>query len=354
MKKFLCTIKRGISLFMTGVILLFPVLSTAAPLTDISDELSTLKVSTAANHSIQFVTPTGAGDDSGDTIILTFQSDFSLGSVAFGDIDMAYDTDGSCGTFSNSLTLAATAAAGSWGVANSGQTLTFTEPTDSAGAITAGRCVQILIGTNASGGSDQITNTTTTGSKTVAFTGTFGDEGTTTVEILTDDQVQLSAEVPQSISFSLSHNSASFGNLTSASARWATSTGSQSSETVAHLLVAGTNASSGYAITVEGDTLTSGGNTISAIGGSALASSPGSEQFGMRLTASGGSGAVTAPYGTANYAYAASSGTTDQVASASGSTADTVYSAYYIANIASNTEAGTYTATLTYVATANY
>ena len=170
-----------------------------------------------------------------------------------------------------------------------------------------------------------------------------------------NDQVAVSAEVLGSITFTLSENTISFGNLSATNDRYANITGGSDAEDTAHNFIAGTNASSGYAVTIEGATLTSGSNTITAIGGTASTSDTGIEQFGIRITSSGGDGAVTAPYNDAtDYAYDADSGTTDEVASASGATADTTYVVRYLANIASNTEAGSYSTALTYVATANF
>jgi hypothetical protein len=71
------------------------------------------------------------------------------------------------------------------------------------------------------------------------------------------------------------------------------------------------------------------------------------------MTASGGSGAVSAPYAAAGYALDSAS-FPDQVASASVASANTTYSVRYVANISSLTEAGTYNSTLTYVGTANF
>jgi hypothetical protein len=71
------------------------------------------------------------------------------------------------------------------------------------------------------------------------------------------------------------------------------------------------------------------------------------------MTASGGSGAVTAPYAAAGFAFD-SGAFPDQIASASAASANTTYSVRYLANIAALTEAGEYSATLNYVATANF
>ncbi len=156
------------------------------------------------------------------------------------------------------------------------------------------------------------------------------------------------------LTFSVSDSAIGFGTLSSSAARYATGDGTGSaSETEAHNLVASTTATNGYTITVNGTTLTSGANTISAIGPSNTASSVGSEQFGIRLTASGGSGTVSAPYAASGFAFDTAA-FPDEIASATGSSADTTYSVRYLANIAATTEAGTYGATLTYVVTGNF
>jgi hypothetical protein len=162
------------------------------------------------------------------------------------------------------------------------------------------------------------------------------------------------ASASQSITFTISDNSIGFGTLSASAARYATgdATGA-SSEGEAHTIVVGTNASNGYTLTVNGSTLTSGAYTISAIGSSNTSSSAGSEQFGLRMTASGGSGSVSAPYAASGFAFDTAA-FPDEVAASTGASTNTTYSARYLANIASNTEAGSYTATLTYVATPNF
>ncbi len=164
----------------------------------------------------------------------------------------------------------------------------------------------------------------------------------------------------QSLSFALSTSTVYFGTLSSASTRYASSTNvlGSASEVQAHTLTVNTNAASGYTVTVRGQTLTSlqnPANTVNAIGGSNTSPSIGTEQFGIRLTASGGIGAVTAPYAASGFAYAATATTTSQVASAaSGDSATTTYSVRYMTNISPTTEAGTYQANVVYVVTANF
>lgn len=163
---------------------------------------------------------------------------------------------------------------------------------------------------------------------------------------------------PQTISFSISTNIISFGQITPAAATYASSTGQGSAiEVQAHTLSISTNASSGYIITVQGATLTSNqnqANTITAIGGVNTSSSPGSEQFGIKVATSSGSGLISNPYFGSGFAYTGSATTTSTIGTGSGDGGTTVYSLRYLANISDTTEAGVYTTGLVYVATANF
>ncbi|MBI3626506.1 hypothetical protein HY224_00480 [Candidatus Uhrbacteria bacterium] len=192
---------------------------------------------------------------------------------------------------------------------------------------------------------------TTVGSMSATTNAHVGDSTAFTTKICATG----AGSVSQSLTFAISANSINFGTLDTAAARFATTTSGSSSEAEAHNFTVSTNATNGYTVTVKGATLTSGGATITAIGGTNTASATNTEQFGLRINAAGGSGAVTAPYAASGFAYAATSSTTSQVASApSGDGVTTTYSVRYIANISSTTESGSYTATLNYVATANF
>ncbi len=325
----------------------------AASTTSMSDNLSREKISTLSNHEIFFVTPTGL--TAGQTITLSFQSGFTMGSVAFGDVDFATGSTSTCTSATyTEQTLAASPSGATWGVGISGQVLTLTSGT---GTVTANRCVRFRIGTNAvtgGAGTNRITNPSSAASYTVTIGGTFGDAGVIAVPIITDDQVQVTATVDPSITFSISANSIGFGTLSASGARYATTGGGNGSPTVAHTLAVGTNATSGYTMYLTGDTLTSGANTITAPAGPS-ASTVGSEQFGINLSASGGSGTVDTQYGTSSqYGFGSTATVQDNLASATGASATTTYSATYIANIAAQTEAGSYATTLTYTATATF
>ncbi|HEX9503768.1 MAG TPA: hypothetical protein VF974_05630 [Patescibacteria group bacterium] len=313
----------------------------AASLTALSNTMTNQTISAASDHTIKFTTPTGVA--AGQTITVTFPSGFGLSTLVAADFNLLSGV--------STLTLAGTCTGTTWGVAVASQVITFTSCT---GTIAATTVITVKIGVVA-GGTHQITNNSSAASYSITIGGTFGDTGTITIQIVTNSVVAVSATVPQSLTFSISTNSIGFGTLSTSAVTYANAGGTgSSSSVVAHTLAAGTNAVSGYTITVQGATLTSGSNTIAAIGSTAAASAAGTAQFGLNATVSGGIGTVSSPYNGANYAYAATSSTSSAVGSASGSSATSTYSVTYICNIAAQTPAGSYTASLTYIGTANF
>lgn len=165
----------------------------AGTLSFVSDTLSRLKISTNADHNIKFTTPTGV-DAPTDTITITFPAGFDLATNAVAYTDMDLNVDVACDSvYEISKNLAAAPGLSpTWGAGVSGQIVTFTAPTNAAaGEIPAGSCVQILIGTNATGGTNQIRNPGTAGSREILFGGTFGDTKRIAVAILANDQVSI-------------------------------------------------------------------------------------------------------------------------------------------------------------------
>jgi hypothetical protein len=333
----------------------------AGALNTLSDTMSSLKVSTASNHDILFNTPTGI--TAGQTVTITFPGSFAIGTFDFNDVDVLLN--------GSQQTVAASNAASTWGAVKTSSTvITLTAP--SSGTLpTAGQTLRIKLGTNATQGSTgthQITNDSSTGSKQIAIGGTMADSGNINVYLVSDDTVQLTATVNQSISFAIVSatstafsNAIYFGTLGSGAVKYASSTNTSgdTAETVAHNLQVSTNAPSGYTITVQGQTLTSqqnAANTIDFIGGTAASSAAGTEQFGIRATKSGGSGAtIDATYsGGSTYGYDGTATTTSAFSVGTSPTNTETYSLRYLANISALTEAGTYAASLEYVATANY
>lgn len=139
-------------------------------------------------------------------------------------------------------------------------------------------------------------------------------------------------------------------------------------------MAASTNSASGYVITVSGTTLTSGSNTIAAMG-SATTGVRGTRQFGMNLVAN--TTATSTPAFGSNIAPAANTTTLKGQPTTGYDTADTfkfasgdtiansanggagptdaqIYTVSYMVNVSGGTPVGTYTTTLTYVCTATF
>lgn len=201
-----------------------------------------------------------------------------------------------------------------------------------------------------------VTNPSATNSTFFARLTTYSDASWTTpidtgtVASSTAGQITVTASVDETLSFTLSSATVALGTLT------ASSTGSGTST-----MSASTNAGTGYVITVNGSTLTSGADTITALNAQ-TASSQGTEQFGINLrdnatpnvgsdVSGGGSGAVAANYNTADQ-YRFVSG--DTVASAAAATLSNTYTVSYISNISATTEPGSYSTALTYIMSATF
>ncbi len=333
----------------------------AASVTQFSDTMSRLKASTAANHEIKFVTPSGVA--SGGIITLTFSAGFTgIGSLVGADFDFAEGNSGTCSsaTFTEKSVVTSGGSSSQFNIAGSGQVVTITSGGGSA-TITAGRCVRLRIGTNATDttgtgpGSNQITNGAIGSSDTIAIAGSFGDTGTAAVDIISDDQVVVTATVDPTITFTIDDNAIGFGTLGTGAARYATANaaGSGSDSTAVNLTVA-TNASSGYFLSYNGATLTSGGDNIdpATITGDADGT-PGTEQFATSYTASGGSTVVTT-YDNASNNWNFVASTTTTVVSRTTPTNTETIAAHYLANIGGATPAGSYSTTLTYIATGSF
>ncbi|QQR77517.1 MAG: hypothetical protein IPJ67_05335 [Candidatus Moraniibacteriota bacterium] len=331
----------------------------AASLTALSDTQSRVKKDEFSNHTIRFTSPTGAAEVT-DTIIVTFPSDFDATGLDFGDVDLSY---GASTGYENEATLAGSAGAATWGAAFSGtenRVLTLTYPSSGGTAITAGWKVVVEIGTNASGGDTQIDNPTTAANYVIAITGTFGDTGQIATAIVDDDQVVVSTTIDPYLTFTLSQNTVSLTRSGGVLNPDSSNTGFNNG--TANTLAAATNATSGYTITYYGATLTSGANTIDAMG-TKTTSSTGTEQFGINLKdnatpntgaePSGGTGAPASDYNTADeYRFIAD--TTTNLATASAATASTTFTVSYIVNVAATTQAGAYSTTITYICTGNF
>lgn len=325
----------------------------AAYVTSVSDTMTSSKVSTASSHVITFVTPTGATDVT-DTIVITFPADFNFTAKPISGLTF---THGPTTGVEYTETLAAAASATDWGAVFSGtqnRILTLTAPTDGIGssAVAASNKIILTYSTALS------YNPSVSGSYQIQINGLFGDEGFVTVQILDDDQVVVTGMVSQSLTFAISDNTIAFGSLTAANARFAGGAAGTDGPTSgsAHSLSIGTNAPSGYNITYNGTTLTSGANTIAAatVTGDEDGT-PGTAQFAIGFTTNGDATIVSAyRQVTPNFNYSFVPSTTTTIVSESAPTATETISAFYLANISSLTKSGVYTSTITYTATANF
>lgn len=213
------------------------------------------------------------------------------------------------------------------------------------------------------------------------ITGAVGDLGT--VAASTAEPIILSGVMPESLVFctgaTIGTTSGVPDCLTATSGVIAfnqlfspTDTATSSSQ-----MAASTNAGSGYTISVNGPTLTSGTNTIAGMSSAGLGVR-GTAQFGMNLkantvlTSTTPVGIEVAPApsvsGTGPYRGQASTGydvvdnfkfvTGDTVAKSDYTTAGAsdaqIYTVSYIANVPGSQPAGTYTTTLTYICTATF
>jgi len=347
----------------------------AATVTNHKDTLSRLKISIASNHEWQFVSPSGV-DATTDTIIYEFDvagTAFDFGAIALGDIDLLEDTDstpGDCaGTLSQEVLVSAdTAATNEWLVTINTTNDTITvgpAAANDTGAVTAANaCVILRVGTNATGGVNQITNPATAGSYRMGISGAFGDTGETTVQILENDQVGVSATITQTLSFSISDVSIGFGTWTGTELRYATGDEAGSTtEPGAGLptqLTATTNAGSGLSITItsQGNGTSAGlyksvspTKLISAVASSTVAA--GSEGYGVYGKAATG---LTIDEGFDNDAVSdlAVSTSAQTFASTTGPVSNGTVDVVPKAAIATTTPTGSYSDALTLVATANF
>lgn len=247
--------------------------------------------------------------------------------------------------------------------------------TRTAAAVTAGTTVTML--------AQNITNPTTVSDGTNSGTffvristyastnasGTAIDTGA--VAASTANQIQLSGIMPESLVFCTGQTTTTNCTaVTNGVINFTQLFSPSSTATATSQMSASTNAQSGYIITVNGTTLTSGANTIPAMA-AAAASSIGSGQFGMnlKLNATPVIGAEITPAsdtvntrGQAKGGYATANSfkflTGDTVAAsdnaAPGATNSQVYTVSYIVNTTGNQAPGTYTTTLTYICTPTF
>ncbi len=359
--------KMYLSRFAALTVALFLVVSYLLPLKAFAAQLTSRKLtlgSSAGNTSTTW------------TFTFSGASSVVLKGISFQVCDAASGTCNTPGSWSNSGATYSTLTYN--GSSQSGWTL------DNAGA---GGAQFLGIKNNSASNSsanpivatfNTVTNPNTTNATFYVRVNTFTGNTFTTPEdsgvvaASTSQQINLTAVVDELLTFCTGTSgvtTSSCSGATGSTVSLLTSTsGNLSPSAVAYgtsQIGVGTNGVSGYVVTINGNTLTcgtcSGSPTITAIG-SATTSSNGTEQFGLNLRDNAtpnvgsdpdgsGSGTPGSGYNTVdNFQF----NTADTVASKGTSELFRRYTASYIANITTATEAGTYTTTLTYICTATF
>lgn len=281
----------------------------------------------------------------------------------------------SAATFGNETGSAVTG----FSMVNGSRTANSYHITRSAASVTANSVVKIQI--------NNVTNPTPTNYtffvRITTFSGTDGVTGpvdTGSVAASTATQIVVTGVMPEALTFctgatvaktlgvpdctTATPGAINFNQLFSPS----------DTATATSQMAASTNAASGYVITVNGTTLTSGANTIPAMT-TAAAKTRGKSEFGLNLklntvstsTIAVGAEVDAAPDGTNLRGQAKTGYNTvdtfkfnpgDVVAASdfnvAGPTNPQIYTVSYIADVAGNQISGTYVATLTYICTPTY
>lgn len=185
---------RNLLTFWLCLLICMPInMIQAARLNEITDDLERQQVGMATNHTLRWQSPSGI-DQPTDTIIITFANAFDLSNINLGDIDFSHGA-----VTGNEVMegLAAVPTNGIWGVTVIGNIITLQAPTNAVvGEVLAGSYLVVAIGEQAVGGVNKIINPVIAGSYKNTINGTFGDEGSNSIYISNNDQVTVSALVP--------------------------------------------------------------------------------------------------------------------------------------------------------------
>ncbi len=256
-------IKKILPLFACLALLLsyLPV-AKAASLTSLKDTLTNSAPTVVSNHTFDFNVPSAiSGDDAEIDITWPASPDFTISSIAFGDVDV--ELDGVDQTVVDGDAPAATEV----GYELNDRVMTF--HFGSSVSLGAGDSVKIEIGTNAAGGTNQITNPTPAGSSqsyqiAVGAYDTDADVSDTgTLSVNINSSIQVTATVQSSLTFAIAGIASGAGNCPNSSAAGTadittTSTsipfGSMTVDVAkvgCQRLTVSTNASGGYVVTVQ-------------------------------------------------------------------------------------------------------
>ncbi len=235
------------------------------------------------------------------------------------------------------------------------------------------RITRASSGTNPSGvvriDWDTVTNPTADNTTYFLRVTTYSDAAyatpidTGTVAVSTAEQITVTASVDETLTFCVGTSgitTTSCAGATGSTVALGTLSPSTTGSGVSQFGVT-TNAQSGYSVTINGTTLTSGGDTISALAVQTV-STQGVEQFGVNLRDNTTPDVGVEPDGAGDATPTANYNTVDQfrfvtadsIASDAEEDAFRRFHVAYIANIAGDTESGSYQTILTYICTATF
>jgi len=348
--------------------------ASAAAITSASDTLNNSAPGATSTHTITFTTPTGVAANA--TMTITFPSGFATSGVDFTDMDLKDD--------GGDVTLADTPSGTTWGATTSGDiVVTFT---NGSTVVDAGSVIEIQIGDNADSGDQSFTNPSksagvgTADIHTITIGGGFGDSGD--ILVATIESVTVSITIDESLAFSITGvTNASCDTIfgaDNAGPDTTTSTVPYADDTTnvfhhgCHELEISTNASSGYVLTneINQSLRTSAGVLINNGTCDGTCTETATDTW---VTASGNNGFAYACDGTdcdmvANTAYrtfACTGATTTFCLPGGGETAQTYASngspvntstttIEYKLSLSGTQAAGTYSNTVTYIATPTF
>jgi hypothetical protein len=355
--------------FLLGLLVFSPALTTAAQLSTATDTMSNETQSGTSDHTFTWNSATGHSYVAADTVTVTSSTatNFtSAGSWATTDFEltMAGGSNGTSAT--NPVAVASSSPSCTSGAGH--YTVTYTNSTSPSFVITlctsfgtTGTAGAVTFKVKGGTGTGTLTNKSSPVSSALwTITDAGGNTDSTTIAdvIISNDVVTVTATVNPTLSFSLGSNTVALGTLSS-SARTAG----------AHSLSVATNGPGGFVVTYNGATLTNtstGSHPMTVYAPSATPPTIGTEGFGINLklnTAPVGSsanpvtnaGATCTPaanYNTADqYYFVASTATAITNMSAA---ADCTFEVSYMANISTVTPAGAYSTSITYIASATF
>jgi hypothetical protein len=167
----------------------------------LKDEMTRSEVSLPSNHIISFGTISGIAT-TGETITLTFQAgEFDLSDLDVGDIDLTDNVE--------QKTLDTVAGENIWGVAFGTDSIIFTAPVSGTGYIEALNVITVIIGTNATYNADpgvnQIKNPINAGiyQIDIAIQNSLPEEGQITLGIVDNDSITITGSNSAYINFDI-------------------------------------------------------------------------------------------------------------------------------------------------------